>query len=96
MITVERTYENYSNNDIHPFDIIQYFQEKVKYNMKIYAHTMIVMHFNSDLLIAEHKTYCTDFIKYHIRYSENHCSARLQSLCLSVYPDDLKISVNMP
>ena len=35
MITVERTYENYSNNDIHPFDIIQYFQEKVKYNMEI-------------------------------------------------------------
>lgn len=51
------------------------------------------MHFNSDLLIAEHKTYCTDFIKYHIRYSENLALPDCK-VCVISYPDDLKISVN--
>ncbi len=34
------------------------------------TNTMIVTHFNADTLIEEHKTYNTDYIRYHLHYSD--------------------------
>lgn len=59
---------------------------------------MTVTHFDPDTLTAEHKTHCTDFIRYHVHYSENHCPNRLQRLIndgsIISYLDDLETSVN--
>lgn len=42
---------------------------------------MTVTYFNLDMLtIVEYKTYRTDFIKYHLRYSDSHCPDRLRKL----------------
>ena len=59
---------------------------------------MTVTHFSPDTLIAEHKTYCIDFIRYHVHYSESHCPDRLCRLVndgsIISYLDDLEARVN--
>lgn len=65
---------------------------------KLDTTNMTVTHFNPDTLTAEHKTYCTDFIKYHVHYSESHCPERLRKLInngsIISYLDDLETRVN--
>ncbi|MDD6082734.1 MAG: hypothetical protein PUB89_07810 [Oscillospiraceae bacterium] len=65
---------------------------------KLDTNTMTVTHFSPDTLTAEHKTYCTDFIRYHVHYSENHCPDRLRKLVndgsIISYLDDLETRVN--
>ena len=65
---------------------------------KLDTSSMTVTHFNPDTLTAEHKTYCTDFIKYHVHYSESHCPDRLRKLVndgsIISYLDDLENRVN--
>lgn len=65
---------------------------------KLDTGTMTVTHFNPDTLTAEYKTYCTDFIRYHIHYSESHCPDRLRKLVndssIISYLDDLEARVN--
>lgn len=65
---------------------------------KLDTNTMTVTHFNPDTLTAEHKTYCTDFIRYHVHYSESHCPDRLRKLVndgsIISYLDDLENRVN--
>lgn len=59
---------------------------------------MSITHFSPDTLTAEHKTYCTDFIRYHVHYSESHCPDRLRRLVnegsIISYLDDLEAKVN--
>ena len=65
---------------------------------KLDTNTMTVTHFRPDTLTAEHKTYCTDFIRYHVHYSESHCPDRLSRLVndgsIISYLDDLEVRVN--
>lgn len=64
---------------------------------KLDTNTMTVTHFSPDTLTAEHKTYCTDFIRYHVHYSESHCTDRLRRLInngsIISYLDDLEARV---
>ena len=66
--------------------------------LKFDTNNMTVTHFIPDTLTAEHKTYCTDFIRYHVHYSESHCPDRLRRLVndgsIISYLDDLKSRVN--
>ena len=41
------------------------------------TNTVTVTHFNADTLTEESKTYSTDFIRYHLHYSDSHCPDRL-------------------
>ncbi len=64
---------------------------------KLDTNTMTVTHFSPDTLNIEHKTYCTDFIKYHVHYSESRCPDRLRRLVndgsIISYLDDLEARV---
>jgi len=65
---------------------------------KLDTNTLTVTHFSPDTLTAEHKTYCTDFIRYHVHYSESHCPDRLRKLVndgsIISYLDELETRVN--
>lgn len=62
---------------------------------KIDTNTLIVTHFSPDTLTAEHKTYCTDFIRYYVHYSESHCPDRLvNDGSIISYLDDIEIRVD--
>ena len=65
---------------------------------KLDTNTMTVTHFSPDTFTAEHKTYCTDFIRYHVHYSESHCPDRLRRLVndgsIINYLDGLEVRVN--
>ena len=47
---------------------------------KIDTNSMIVTHFNTDTQTEESKTYTTDFIRYHLHFSDSHCPDRLRRL----------------
>ena len=40
------------------------------------TNTMTVTHFNTDTQTEESKTYHTDFIRYHLHFSDSHCPVR--------------------
>ena len=44
------------------------------------TNTVTVTHFNADTLTEESKTYHTDFIRYHLHFSDSHCPDRLRRL----------------
>lgn len=44
------------------------------------TNTVTVTHFNADTQTEESKTYHTDFIKYHLHYSDSKCPDRLRRL----------------
>ena len=60
--------------------------------------TVTVTHFNVDTQIEESKTYHTDFIRYHLHFSDSHCPDRLRRLVNSgkiiQYLDDMEQKVN--
>ena len=65
---------------------------------KLDTNTMIVTHFNSDILAFESKTYHTDFIRYHLHYSDNKYPDRLRRLVnedrIIQYLDDMEMRVS--
>lgn len=65
---------------------------------KLDTNTVTVTHFNSDMLTVESKTYSTDFIRYHLHYSDSHCPDRLRKLVnegkIIQYLDDLEMKVS--
>lgn len=63
MITVERTYENYSNMTLIHLISYNIFKRKSNTIWKFNINTMIVMHFSPDMLTTEHKTYYTNYIR---------------------------------
>lgn len=44
---------------------------------RLNTNTMTVTHFNTDTQIEESKTYNTDFIRYHLHFSDSHYPDRL-------------------
>ena len=44
------------------------------------TNTVTVTHFNTDTQTEESKTYHTDFIRYHLHFSDSHCPDRLRRL----------------
>jgi hypothetical protein len=61
------------------------------------TNTLTVTHFNPETLMEEHKTYYSDYVKYHLHYSDNHCPDRLRRLInegsIIQYLDDLETKV---
>ncbi len=61
------------------------------------TNTLTVTHFNSDTLTEENKTYNTDFIKYHLHYSDSKYPDRLRRLVnegmIEPYLDDMELKV---
>ena len=47
---------------------------------KLDTNTVTVTHFNPDTQTEENKTYTTDFIRYHLHFSDSHCPDRLRRL----------------
>lgn len=62
------------------------------------TNTVTVTHFNLDTLTEESKTYHTDFIKYHLHYSDSKYPDRLHRLVnegnIIQYLDDLELKVS--
>ena len=60
--------------------------------------TVTVTHFNVDTQIEESKTYHTDFIRYHLHFSDSHCPDRLRRLVkegkIMQYLDDIEQKVS--
>jgi hypothetical protein len=44
------------------------------------TNTLTVTHFNPETHTEEHKTYYSDYVKYHLHYSDSHCPDRLRRL----------------
>ena len=65
---------------------------------KIDTNSMTVTHFNPDTQLDENKTYSTDFIRYHLHFSDSHCPDRLRRLVnegrIVQYLDDMERKVN--
>lgn len=61
---------------------------------KIDTKSMIATHFNTDTQSEESKTYNTDFIRYHLHFSDSHCPDRLRRLVnegrIIQYLDDME------
>lgn len=62
------------------------------------TNTVTVTHFNADTQIEECKTYHTDFIRYHLHFSDSHCPDRLRRLVnegrIELYLDDMELKVS--
>lgn len=61
-----------------------YDPQKKKYVLlwKLDTNTVTVTHFNANTQTEERKTYNTDFIRYHLHFSDSHCPDRLRRLVL--------------
>lgn len=61
------------------------------------TNTVTVTHFNPDTLTEESKTYHTDYIRYHLHYSDSKYPDRLRRLVnegkIIEYLDDLELKV---
>lgn len=62
------------------------------------TNTVTVTHFNADTQSEESKTYNTDFIRYHLHFSDSHCPDRLRKLVnegrIIQYLDDMERKVS--
>ena len=62
------------------------------------TNTITVTHFNPDTLTIESKTYHTDFIRYHLHYSDSKNPDRLSRLVnegkIIQYLDDMELKVS--
>ncbi len=62
------------------------------------TNTVTVTYFNVDMQTDESKTYYTDFIRYHLHFSDTHCPDRLRRLVnagkVIQYLDDMERKVD--
>lgn len=62
------------------------------------TNTVTVTHFNADTHSEENKTYITDYIRYHLHYSDSKYPDRLRKLVnegkIIHYLDDLELKVS--
>ena len=59
------------------------------------TNTVTVTHFNPDTQSEESKTYHTDFIRYHLHYSDSKCPDRLvNDGRIELYLDDMELKVS--
>ena len=77
------------------------YNPKKKKNVPLWildTNTVTVTHFNSDTLTVESKTYSTDFIRYHLHFSDSKCPDRLRKLVnegmIIQYLDDIELKVS--
>ena len=65
---------------------------------KLDTNTVTVTYFNTDTQSEESKTYNTDFIRYHLHFSDSHCPDRLRRLVnegkIVQYLDDMERRVS--
>ncbi len=65
---------------------------------KLDTNTVTITHFNADTQAEESKTYHTDFIRYHLHYSDSKCPDRLRRLVnegnIIQYLDDMELKVS--
>lgn len=65
---------------------------------KLDTNSVTVTRFNPDTQTEENMTYTTDFIRYHLHFSDNHCPDRLRRLVsegkIIQYLDDLERKVS--
>ncbi len=66
--------------------------------LRLDTKTITVTHFNIDTQTEESKTYHTDFIRYHLHFSDSHCPDRLRKLVnegkIVQYLDDMELRVS--
>ena len=85
----------------------RYTSEQTAYNQlkkknvpewRLDTNTVTVTHFNADTQTEVRKTYHTDFIRYHLHYSDNKCPDRLRRLVnegkIIQYLDDMELKVS--
>lgn len=62
------------------------------------TNIVTVTHFDSDTQTEESKTYTTDFIRYHLHFSDSYCPDRLRRLIndgrIVQYLDDMERKVS--
>lgn len=62
------------------------------------TNTQPITYFNIDTLIEKHKTYYTEYVRYHLYYSDSKYSDRLRKLVnerkIIEYLDDLELKVS--
>ena len=62
------------------------------------TNTVTVTRFNNDMLTVVSKTYSTDFIRYHLHFSDSHCPDRLCRLVndgrIVQYLDDMERKIS--
>lgn len=62
------------------------------------TNTVTVTHFDADTQTEKNKTYKTDFIRYHLHFSDSHCPNRLRRLVnegrIEQYLDDMELKVS--
>lgn len=62
------------------------------------TNTVTITRFDSDMQTEESKTYNTDFIRYHLHFSDSHCPDRLRRLInegrIMQYLDDMERKVS--
>ena len=62
------------------------------------TNTMTVTYFNAATQTEESKTYHTEFIRYHLHFSDSHCPDRLRRLVnegkIILYLDDMELKVS--
>lgn len=65
--------------------------------LRLDTNTVTVTHFNAETHTEESKTYHTDFIRYHLHFSDSHCPDRLCKLVnegkIVQYLDDIELKV---
>lgn len=77
-----------------------YNQLKKKYVplWRLDTNTVTVTYFNADTQTEESKNYHTDFIRYHLHFSDSHCSDRFRRLVnegrIVQYLDDMERKVS--
>jgi hypothetical protein len=75
-----------------------YLKKKYVPLWRLDTNTVTVTHFNVDTQTEESKTYHTDFIRYHLHFSDSHCPDRLRRLVnegkIMKYLDDMELKVS--
>ena len=107
MRTVVRAAENFHRITTEVITMSRYTSEQTAYSFlkkkyiplwRLDTSTMTVTKFNVYTQIEESKTYHTDFIRYHLHFSDSHCPDRLRRLVnegrIMQYLDDMELKVN--
>ena len=75
-----------------------YLKKKYVPLWRLDTNTVTVIHFNVDTQTEESKTYHTDFIRYHLHFSDSHCPDRLRRLVnegkIIQYLNDMELKVS--
>ena len=107
MRTVVRAVENFHRISTEVITMSRYKSEQTAYSplkkkyvplWKLDTNSVTVTRFNPDTQTEENMTYTTDFIRYHLHFSDSHCPNRLRRLVnegrIVEYLDDMERKVS--